>query len=149
MQLKKRNLIALLISIGLILVLLTTGVVVNAATTDKPGTPNPTSLTTATKEKSYNCLNPVGVQPPVTISPLAPRLDTMDGKTIYVVQGEADPVIMPALYAALKDAYPKTFFNYYQPSSSFGSNAIDATTKAPAKADGTGGANAIVRGNGW
>jgi hypothetical protein len=49
----------------------------------------------------------------------------------------------------MQAAYPKTFFNYYQPSSSFGPSAVDSTTTAPAKADGSGGANAIIRGNAW
>jgi hypothetical protein len=139
--LKKRNFTVFLISIFLILVMVATGCVVNAANL-KPADPtNPTAPTAATKEKSYNCLNPVGVQPPVTVSPLAARLDTMDGKIIYVVQGEADPVVMPALYTALQATYPKTTWNYYQPSSSFGASAPDAQTKAEAKA--------VIRGNAW
>jgi hypothetical protein len=32
----------------------------------------------------YKCLNPVGVQEPIKVKPLAPRLDTINGKTIYV-----------------------------------------------------------------
>jgi hypothetical protein len=147
--LNKGNFIAILASIFLILVMVATGCVVNAANLKPTDPTNPTAPTAATKEKSYNALNPVGIQPPVTVSPLAPRLDSMDGKTIYVIQGEADPVIMPALNTALVAAYPKTFFNYYQPSSSFGPSAIDAATKAKATADGTGGASAIVRGNAW
>jgi hypothetical protein len=30
-------------------------------------------------------LNPLGTPPPITLKPMAPRLDTLDGKTIYVV----------------------------------------------------------------
>jgi hypothetical protein len=147
--LKKRNIIAFLASIFLIIVLVATGCVINAASLKSTDQANPNSATAATKEKTYNCLNPLGIQPPVTIVPLSPRLTTMDGKTIYIVQGEADPVIFPALYPALQKAYPKAFFNYYQPSSSFGPSSVDTTTTAKATADGTGGANAIVRGNAW
>lgn len=146
---KKRNIIAFLSSIFLILILVTTGCMVNAANMKSTDPNNPTSATAATKEKTYNCLNPLGIQPPVTIVPLSARLTTMDGKTIYVVQGEADPVIFPALYTALLAKYPKTFWNYYQPSSSFGPTAVDTTTTAKPTADGTGGADAVLRGNAW
>jgi hypothetical protein len=40
------------------------------------------------RDQTYNCLSPRGIQLPVEIKPLATRLDTMDGKTIYVVQGK-------------------------------------------------------------
>ena len=130
---KKRNILAFLISIFLILVLVITGCVVKASTVS-PDNPSSQAGMTAAKEKTYSCLNPVGIQPPVTISPLAPRLDTLDGKTIFIVQGEADPVIFPALYEACKAKFPKTTWNYYQPSSSFGPSSIDDTVKAEAKA---------------
>jgi hypothetical protein len=32
----------------------------------------------------YKCLNPVGIQEPIEVKPLAPRIDTINGKTIYV-----------------------------------------------------------------
>jgi hypothetical protein len=139
--LKKRNFIVLLISIFLILVMVATGCIVNAANMKPLDPTNPTAPTAATKEKTYNCLNPVGIQPAVTVVPLAPRLTTIDGQIIYVVQGEADPIIFPALYTALLAKYPKTTWNYYNPSSSFGPNAIDATTKGEAKG--------VLRGNAW
>ncbi len=136
----KRRTIALLSSIFLILVLVTTGCIVNAANTSQPNSSGQAGLTAA-KEKTYSCVTPLGIQPPVTLSPLAPRLDTMDGKTIYIVQGEADPVIFPALYEACKTKFPKTTWNYYQPSSSFGASSPDDETKAQAKA--------VLRGVAW
>jgi len=41
----------------------------------------------ADKGKVYKCLNPVGIQEPVELYPLAPRLDKLDGKTIYISVG--------------------------------------------------------------
>ncbi len=35
------------------------------------------------EDKVYKCLNPVGLFMPVKTFPLAPRLDTLDGKEIY------------------------------------------------------------------
>lgn len=56
----------------------------------------------------YKFLSPVGLEPPVEISPLAPRLDKdkLDGKTIhFCITGEPDVTIY--LDRQLKEAYPK------------------------------------------
>ena len=59
----------------------------------------------ATKDKVYKCLNPVGIQESVDISPLAPRLKTIEGKTIHIsITGEPDITI--ALEKKLKMDYP-------------------------------------------
>ena len=45
-------------------------------------------------DKVYRCLNPVGISLPVETHPLAPRLTTLDGKTIYLsITGEPDITI--------------------------------------------------------
>ena len=45
----------------------------------------------AAKDRVYKCLNPVGNQAPVDLSPLAPRLNSLDGKTIHLsICGEQD-----------------------------------------------------------
>ena len=103
-------------------------------------TTTPTPVVAAT-DKVYNALNPQGSFVPVQTKAISPRLDTIDGKTIYVVQGEADAVIMPALIDRLKKDYPKTNWVFYSPSASFGITAVDDTIKADAKA--------TIRGNGW
>jgi len=144
-------------SIALILVLLLTGC--NGSTTPTPSpsssteptatptvTPTPGQTATPTPQvvevdKQYRVLNPAGEFIPVQTFALSPRLASIDGKRIYVVQGEADPVIMPALAAALPAKFTKTTFVYYQPSSGFGPTAPDDTTIA--EADG------VIRGNGW
>ena len=60
----------------------------------------------AEKDRVYKCLNPVGIEPgPVDLYPLAPRLDTLDGKTIYIsMSGEAETLI--ALEERFKKDYP-------------------------------------------
>ncbi len=46
------------------------------------------------KGKIYRCLNPQGTELPVKTYPLAPRLDTLDGKKIYFsITGEPDITI--------------------------------------------------------
>lgn len=58
-----------------------------------------------TEDKVYKCLNPVGIQVPVQSFPLAPRLDTLDGKEIYFsITGEPDITI--PLEKKLKSDYP-------------------------------------------
>ncbi|MDP7525558.1 MAG: hypothetical protein QF713_04405 [Dehalococcoidales bacterium] len=56
-------------------------------------------------EKVYKCLNPTGTQAPVDTFPLAPRLNSFDGKTIHVsICGEPDITI--PLEKRLKGDYP-------------------------------------------
>ncbi len=56
-------------------------------------------------EKKYKCLNPVGIQEPVDLLPLAPRLNKLDGKTIHLsICGEPDITI--PLEKRLKTDYP-------------------------------------------
>ncbi|MFC1920151.1 hypothetical protein ACFLYQ_00320 [Chloroflexota bacterium] len=59
----------------------------------------------AEKDRVYKCLNPVGVQLPVKTFPLAPRLNTLEGKEIYIsITGEPDITI--PLEKKLKSDYP-------------------------------------------
>jgi hypothetical protein len=59
----------------------------------------------AVTERAYKCLNPVGIEVPVDIVPLAPRLDALDGKEIWIsITGEPDITI--PLERKLKMDYP-------------------------------------------
>ncbi|MEE8413201.1 MAG: hypothetical protein V3R96_01485 [Dehalococcoidales bacterium] len=63
----------------------------------------------AETEKVHKYLNPVGTQEPVDTSPLAPRLDTLDGKEIYLsICGEPDITI--PLEKKLKMDYPNVIW---------------------------------------
>lgn len=121
----------------------TTSKTTTGTTTTKPaaGTTVTVTVTPAATDKTYKAVNPVGEFIPVQTRAISPRLDTLDGKTIYVIQGEADPVVMPGLYEKLTKDYPKTTWVFYNPVSSFGASTIEAEPKA--KAQG------IIRGNGW
>ena len=57
-------------------------------------------------------LNPLGTPPPIKLKPMAPRLDTMDGKTIYVVdQGYlGTDNLLKEMIVWLEREYPKTNF---------------------------------------
>lgn len=148
---KRKNLISLVASIGFVLALVLSGcgpaaTPTPSATATPTETPTPTATPTPTPtapigvELTFNCLNPTGTFQPVQVSALAPRLDTIDGKTIYVNQGEADPVIMPALWEIVQTDFPKTTWKYIAVSS-FGPTAIEADVRAAA--------DAVIRGIAW
>jgi len=74
----------------------------------KPEKSLPTKQADALKDPVYEFLNPRGDPGPIQVRGLAPRLDTIKGKTIYVVVCEAGPQTGPFLYQYLKDKYPDT-----------------------------------------
>ena len=55
-------------------------------------------------------LNPMGTPPPITLMPLAPRLDTLDGKTIYLINTGyiGTDRFMDELAKWFNSHYPKT-----------------------------------------
>jgi hypothetical protein len=64
------------------------------------------------KGGKYRVLNPAGIpieQP--EMHGLAPRLDTLDGKTILFYQTEANDLLLPALLERLESDYPDTTFD--------------------------------------
>jgi hypothetical protein len=147
--LKGKHLFATIFSILISLTWLVTGCSqAPAATPTASTTPPKTSTTTppasapvtVTQETKFNALDPRGIEQPVQIVSMAKRLDTLDGKTIYVNQGEADPVIMPALYKIVQDKYPKTTWKYIGVSG-FGPAALEDEVKTTAKA--------VLRGISW
>jgi hypothetical protein len=91
------------------------------------------------KDRVYRCLNPRGMQEPVDTKPLAPRIDTLDGKTVWISTQEADPVVMPALSARLKNEYPNV--NWREKGASTG--AAELTQEEVKSAD------ALIQGVAW
>jgi hypothetical protein len=156
---RTKNLIALGASIALVLVMVLTGcgqATTAPSTPSTPSTPSAPQVVTKTVqvEMTYKALNPVGIFIPVETKALAKRLDTIVGKTIYICQGEADPLIMPALYKVMVAKYPQTKFLYYDVSA-FGPN-VPGTGTTPAKSTGLPEptdiftkADACIRGIGW
>jgi hypothetical protein len=144
--LKGKYLLPLLISIILILIMLATSCTpAGGPAATVTVTTTATATTTATpaavvKDKTYRALNPRGIEPSVQIKPLAARLDTPDGKTIYVNQGEADPIIMPALWIRLQKEYTKTTWKLIE-ASNFGPNTPEDEVLKNAKA--------VIRGISW
>lgn len=59
----------------------------------------------ADKDRTYKCLNPVGMLDEVETFPLAPRLEEFDGKTLYF-SASGEPDIMIPLEKKLREQYP-------------------------------------------
>ncbi|MFC2023033.1 hypothetical protein ACFLTL_02635 [Chloroflexota bacterium] len=104
-------------------------------------------------DKEYRALNPAGMFIPVETQGLSPRLDSFSGKTIYVCQAEADPVIMPALYEVLKRDYPQNTYIYYDRSdfgpSTPGTGGTANTSGEPEDPDILSKVDAVIRGISW
>ena len=93
----------------------------------------------AVKDRVYKCLNPVGNQNPVDTFPLAPRLDTIDGKEIWFsICGEPDITI--ALEKQLKSDYPDVNWRIKK---TYQNDAIPLTEEEMKTADG------VIQGIAW
>ena len=59
-------------------------------------------------------LNPLGTPPPIKLLPMAQRLETIKGKTIYIVNDgyPGSNLLCGELKTALDDKYPDTEFIY-------------------------------------
>jgi len=85
-----------------------------AAPPQSAGKASPAKQAGGAKEPVYQFLNPKGIPGPIKVQGLAPRLDTIKGKTIYVVACEAGPQTGPYLYNYLKEHYPDTNWIHIQ-----------------------------------
>ena len=90
----------------------------------------------------YRFLNPQGIPGPVEVQGLAPRLDTIEGKTIYIVVCEAGPQTGPFLEQYLKDKYPDTNWIRIQHN---GFGPTDPVTEGKLLAE----ADAVIGGQSW
>ena len=78
------------------------------ATTTKTVSPTTTTSAAPAGDKVYKALNPAGNYIPVETKPCAPRLDTVDGKVIFVYQSEGSSIIMPAVWRAAQKKLTKS-----------------------------------------
>ena len=60
------------------------------------------------QEAKIAVLNPRGIQPLIRLIPMAPRLDTLDGKIIYIVNVAFGDTFLPETLNVLSKRYPKT-----------------------------------------
>jgi hypothetical protein len=62
----------------------------------------------AAEEAKVTVVNPRGTPPPIRLVPMAPRLDTLDGKTIYVINIGFGDTFLPEVQKVMAEKYPKT-----------------------------------------
>jgi hypothetical protein len=149
---RKLNLLLLVMSCLLALILVATGCTPAAtskpsavtskspASTTTPAAPTSTPKAAAPTEKTYRAVNPLGTMPPVETKALSPRLDKLDGKTIWVIQAESDPVIMPAIWDRVQKDYPNTTWK------KSATNATSYTAEQKLTAEQLKAANAAICG---
>ena len=82
-------------------------------------------------------LNPLGTPPPITLKTMAPRLNTLEGKTIYLVnQGYlGTDNLLNEMMVWLQKEYPKTNFVYKELGRSMGPQAPPLFAEIKEKAD--------------
>ena len=93
------------------------------------------------KDPVITVLNPLGTPPPIKLLPMAPRLDSLKGKTIYVDNNgyPGTSVLLPELIAVMKEKYPDTKFIYNdKPAGSMNMTEDPALGKADALIIATG-----------
>jgi hypothetical protein len=108
-ELKRNRLIALFVSVGLVLALVLSGCAAPEAEVIEK-TVEKTVTETVQAPEILQVVNPTGTIIPVEMAPNAPRLDTLDGKTIFYYETEATNMHMPELLRRLKQDYPNTTF---------------------------------------
>ena len=82
-------------------------------------------------------LNPLGTPPPITLKTMAPRLNTLEGKTVYLVnQGYlGTDNLLNEMMVWLQKEYPKTTFVYKELGRSMGPQAPPLFAEIKEKAD--------------
>jgi hypothetical protein len=60
------------------------------------------------QEAKIAVLNPRGAPPAIRLVPMAPRPDSLDGKTVYLIAASFAVPLMPELQKVLSEKYPKT-----------------------------------------
>jgi ABC-type sugar transport system substrate-binding protein len=64
--------------------------------------------TLAAEEAKVTVVNPRGTPPPIRLVPMTPRFDTLDGKTIYVINIGFGDTFLPEVQKVMAEKYPKT-----------------------------------------
>jgi len=72
--------------------------------------------------EQISVVNPRGQRPPLTIVPMAPRLDSLDGKTIYIVDIRFSYTVQftEELRDVLAELYPRTRFIHREKAGPYG-----------------------------
>lgn len=72
--------------------------------------------------KTFHIVNPRGQRPPTQFVPMAPRLDSLDGKTVYIVdiRWPYTQQFSKELRNILAERHPSTAFEWREKAGSYG-----------------------------
>ena len=89
------------------------------------------------EEPILTVLNPLGTPPPIKLKEMAPRLDTIKGKTIYIVNDgyPGSGILLGELTAVMKEKYSETTFIYKDKPGGMGREDEDLWKEMNEKAD--------------
>jgi len=89
------------------------------------------------KDPILTVYNPLGTPPPIKLKAMAPRLDTIKGKTIYIVNDgyPGSGILLGELTAVMKENYPETTFIYKDKPGGMGSEDPALWKEMEEKAD--------------
>jgi hypothetical protein len=97
------------------------------------------------KDKVYKYLNPVGIHDPVEVHPLAPRLDTLEGKNIVMSVGAGgEQGILIPLVKKLPEKFPQVKWTIHYAAAHATKEGSIAITEEQMKT-----ADALIRGVVW
>ncbi len=95
------------------------------------------ALAADAKKPILTVYNPLGTPPPIKLKAMAPRLDTIKGKTIYIVNDgyPGSGILLGELSALMKEKYPETTFIYKDKPGGMGSEDPALWKEMEEKAD--------------
>ena len=82
--------------------------------------------------------NPLGTPPPIKLKAMAPRMDTLENKTIYIINDgyPGSGILLGELKSVMEEKYPKTKFEYRDKPGGFGREDETIWKEMEEKADG-------------
>lgn len=91
----------------------------------------------AVEDPVLTVLNPLGTPPPIKLKAMAPRLDTINGKTIYIINDgyPSSDTLLGELKAVMEGKYPDTNFVYRDKPGGFGTEDEALWKEMEEKAD--------------
>ena len=89
------------------------------------------------KDPVLTVLNPLGTPPPIKLRDMAPRLDTLKDKTIYIINDgyPGSNLLLGELKSVLEGKYPDTKFVYRDKPGGFGTEDETLWNEMGEKAD--------------
>jgi len=110
-----------------VMLILFTGLCFCLGCTGSPGDGNESQETPAVQvasmaEPVLTVYNPLGTPPPIKLKAMAPRMDTLENKTIYIINDgyPGSGILLGELKTVMEERHPNTTFVYRDKPGGFG-----------------------------